>query len=256
MDSGLSAEATATFNVSWSEVLYQPNASLSIDKNTLSATIRPYCRDTSGALASNVSLSVYRREFDGRFTEIMTGIDNQSNTFITDPHPSLDYARYRIVAISNTTGAVSYYDLPGYPIDEPAIVMQWDEKWTSFDYENQDAFSRSMWSGSMLKLPYNINISDVHSPDVALVKYIGRTDPVGYYGTQVGLTSTWDTVIPKRDTSTLYALRRLAKWMGNVYVREPSGHGYWANVVVSYNIKHLDTVIPITLKITRVEGGA
>lgn len=256
MDSGLSAEASATFNVSWSEIMYQPNASLSIDRNNLSATIRPYCYDTSGTLASNVSLSVYRREFDGSFTEIMTGIDNASNTFITDPHPSLDYARYRIVATSETTGAISYYDLPGYPIDEPAIVMQWDEKWSAFDVENQDAFSRSVWSGSMLKLPYNINISDVYSPDVSLVKYIGRTDPVGYYGTQVGLSSTWDTVIPKSDTSTLYALRRLATWMGDVYVREPSGHGYWANVTVSYNRKHLDTTIPITLKITRVEGGA
>ena len=108
----------------------------------------------------------------------------------------------------------------------------------------------------MLKLPYNIDISDVHTPDSSLVKYIGRTDPVSYYGTQTGLTSTWSTVIPKSDAETLYGLRRLARWMGDVYVREPSGHGYWANVTVSYTVKHRDLTIPISLKVTRVEGGA
>ena len=49
------------------------------------------------------------------------------NTFITDPHPALDYARYRIVAVVDATGSISYYDVPGYPINEPAIIIQWDE---------------------------------------------------------------------------------------------------------------------------------
>ena len=62
--------------------------------------------------------------------------------------------------------------------------------------------------------------------------------------------------IPKTDTETLYAIRRLARYMGDVYVREPSGSGYWANIKVSYNQNHDSLVIPISFSITRVEGGA
>jgi hypothetical protein len=43
--------------------------------------------------------------------------------------------------------------------------------------------------------------------------------------------------------------------MGDVYVREPSGSGYWANISVSFNQKHNDPVIPVTFDIRRVEGG-
>ena len=61
-------------------------------------------------------------------------------------------------------------------------------------------------------------------------------------------------VIEKDDKETLYGLRRLGAWTGNVYVREPSGSGYWANVSVSYNQEHCALTIPVTLKVTRVEG--
>lgn len=32
------------------------------------------------------------------------------------------------------------------------------------------------WAGSMLKLPYNIDVSDSNESDVTLVEYIGRKD--------------------------------------------------------------------------------
>ena len=88
-----------------------------------------------------------------------------------------------------------------------------------------------------------------------MVEYIGRSHPVSYYGTQIGETATWKVDIDKEDEETLYALRRLATWMGDVYVREPSGSGYWANVVVSFSQTHNEVVIPVSLDITRVEGG-
>ena len=312
MNSGLTAESSSIFTVSWTDMQYEPNAEISIDSESFTATIRPYCEETvltrykvtensgtytistevidsvygeiidgattttgekvyygmtdsgeevyyceieSSTLVENVSLSVYRREFDGSFTEIATGLDNTVNTSITDPHPALDYARYRIVAITTTTGAVSYYDLPGYPVRGIAVIIQWDEEWTSFDTSNQDLLEQPPWTGSLLKLPYNIDISDSHSSDVALVEYIGRSHPITYYGTQLGETSTWNVEIDKSDEETLYALRRLAKWMGDVYVREPSGSGYWANASVSISQKHCEVTIPVTLNITRVEGG-
>lgn len=256
MNSGLTAESSLQFIVSWTDELYEPNAEIGIDNVSLTASIRPYCEDDNGNLIDGISLSVYRREFDGSFTEIGSGINNLTNTFITDPHPSLDYARYRIVAISNSTGSVSYYDMPGYPVGEKSIIIQWDENWTNFDTTNSDELKEPTWAGSMLKLPYNIDISTNHSSDVSLVEYIGRKHPVTYYGTQLGETSTWTTEIAKNDTETLYALRRLAIWMEDVYVREPSGSGYWANVSVSFDQKHLDLTIPVRLSITRVSGGA
>lgn len=203
----------------------------------------------------NITLSVYRREYNGKFIEIGTGLENESYTFVTDPHPALDYARYRIVAISNSTGSVSYTDLPGYAVNEKAVIIQWNETWSNFDVSTEGFQAEPAWAGSMIKLPYNVNVSDSNTNDVTLVNYIGREHPVSYYGTHVGATATWGMDIPKTDIDTLYALRRLAIWMGDVYVREPSGSGYWANVSVSFSQTHKELVIPISISITRVEGG-
>ena len=255
MDSGLNAESSAKFTVSWTEEEYWPNAEISYDPTTYSTSIRPNCVDNGGSLVSDVTLSVYRREFNGEFVELATGLDNVSNTFITDPHPSLDFARYRVVATTNSTGKVSYYDVPGYPVGEKAIIIQWNEDWSSFDATSEDALEQPVWSGSLLRLPYNIDVSDSHDPDVEHVKYIGRKHPVSYYGTQRGETYVWNVEIDKKDTETIYALRRLSNWMGDVYVREPSGSGYWASITVSFSQKHVELTVPVTINITRVTGG-
>lgn len=255
MNSGLNAEASTSFTVAWTDDVYSPDLEIGIDEDTLVAYLRPYCMNEHGDLIEDISLSVYRREFDGTFVELATGLQNTENTFITDPHPALDYARYRVVAVANATGAVSYYDVPGYPVGEKAVIIQWSEDWSSFDATTEDALEKPPWSGSLLKLPYNIDVSDQNDVDVSLIKYIGRRHPVTYYGTQVGSTSSWKVEIPKYDKETLYALRRLAIWMGDVYVREPSGSGYWANISVSFSQTHCELTIPVTLNITRVEGG-
>lgn len=214
-----------------------------------------YCIIEEQAPVTGVLMSVYRREFDGSFTELATGLDSTKATTITDPHPALDLARYRIVATAQDTGAVSYYDPPGYPVGGKAVIIQWDEEWSSFEAVEDATMVQPAWVGSMLTLPYNIDVSDSHSPDISLIEYAGRSHPVSYYGTQLGTSATWSLVIPKDDKETLYALRRLARWMGDVYVREPSGSGYWANIKVSFSQKHGDVTIPVTLSITRVEGG-
>lgn len=255
MNSGLTAEASLTFSVSWTETTYEPNAEIGIDPATYSAYIRPYCLGSDGLLASGVKLAVYRREFDGSFVEIGSEIENGRNVHVTDPHPALDYARYRIVATEEATGAVSYYDPPGYPVLGSEIVVQWDEEWSVFDTSNSDEMEEPAWAGSLLTLPYNIDISDSNSPDVELIEYEGRSNPVSYYGTQKGFTSTWNVDVVKTDKDTLYGLRRLQQWMGDVYVREPSGSGYWANIKVSFSRKHGALVMPVTLNVTRVEGA-
>ncbi len=217
-----------------------------------------YVEEAEGSIpVEGVTLSVYRREFDGTFTEIASDI-RDSNTWVTDPHPALNYAKYRIVAIDDETGAVGFYDVPAVPIGESSIVIQWNEEWGDLmvsTINEEDPAIEPEWSGFMLKLPYNISVSNSHSPDVELVEYIGRRHPVPYYGTQLGETASWSAEIDKEDEETLYLIRQLAIWMGDVYVREPSGSGYWASVSVSYNQKYNGLTIPVSFNITRIEGG-
>lgn len=253
LDSGLTSTASASFGINWNDGVYEPEASVSIIKDTIAAVIYPFMVDDNYELNADVVLSVYRREFDGTFTEIETNVPNLRRA-VVDPHPALDYARYRIVAKNTKSGLVSFYDCPGEPIQEEAIIIQWDEKWQTFSEDVGNQID-PVWSGSLLRLPYNIDVADTYNPDAELIEYTGRKKPVTYYGTQIGHTATWSTVIPYTDTETLYALRRLSQYMGDVYVREPSGSGYWANVKVSFTQTHCELTIPVTFNITRVEGG-
>lgn len=262
MDSGLSAVATKDFDVSLGETGYSPYANIIVDKETLTASIHPYCMENyeddgevKQRLSENCTLAVYRREYDGTFTEIATEIENAENTYVVDPHPSLDYARYRIVARADETGTISYCDVKAVKVGEPSIVIQWSEKWSKFDYDPDEDNLEVPWAGSMLKLPYNVDVSENKNPDVSLIEYAGRKHPVSYYGTQIGESASWNTEVPVEDKETLYGLRRLSRWTGDVYVREPSGTGYWANITVSLNINHLEVTIPVSFSIKRVEGG-
>lgn len=254
-NAGLKASVEKEIITEFGEDSFYADIEIGVNQDDDSAYLRPYCVNQSGDVSDGVLLSVYRRDFDGSLTEIAKDIDSSSNSYITDPHPALDYARYRVVAKSKETGVVSYYDPPGWPILETAVVIQWDEEWSSFEVINGDITTDNPHSGSLLKLLYNIDISDSNKSDVSLVEYIGRKHPVSYYGTQLGYSSNWSVDIPKSDKDTLYALRRLAAWMGDVYVREPSGSGYWANISVSFSQTHKELTIPVSLSITRVEGG-
>ena len=255
MNSGLTAESSSIFKVAWGESQYFLNCKISINKANYSVAINPYCKNSSGEFVDDVTLAVYRREFDGKFTELASNVDNVRNMFINDPHPALDYARYRIVATSKTTGQVEYYDVPAKPVGGKAAIIQWNEVWSDFDATITDTLASPVWSGSMLQLPYNIDVTEGNNRDVELVEYIGREHPISYHGTQLGTSLTWKTDIPKTDVETIYALRRLQNWAGDVYIREPSGNGYWAVVTISFNINHCTTVIPVSISITRVEGG-
>lgn len=270
MNSGLTTTATAVFDVSWTEMQYDVNLSVAIDANAYSAQLTPYCLDPEDEtrLASGVSLAVYRREYDDSFTQIAANLPNTRVT-VVDPHPPLDYARYRVVSIDDATGAVSYYDPPARPVASGLgeVVIQWDETWPDYVqpiYQEGDSsgpgsdgyfLAGPLWNGSMVKLPYNIDTSENNTPEATMVSYIGRKYPVSYYGTQIETKATWNVEIDAADTDTIYLLRRLSMYQGDVYVREPRGMGYWANVVVSFSITHRELIIPVTLEITRVEGG-
>lgn len=254
MNNGLTIEQSHQFTVNWNDLSYKIDADITVDKKTFTAIISPYCVNSDGQLIEDLSLAVYRREYDGSFTEIATNIPN-NKTSVTDPHPSLDYARYRLVAKDMHTGAISFYDMPGYKVDGGAVIIQWDEAWNPFDTTDAVEMDIPDWSGSMLLLPYNIDTDDKRQTEVKLIEYAGRKHPVSYYGTQLGETSNWNVEIDREDSETIYALRRLSIWAGDAYVREPSGLGYWANVKVSFSTTHRELTIPVSLDITRVEGG-
>ena len=203
----------------------------------------------------NVSLSVYRREPNGTYVTVSEGIDNtyqSSDDSITvrDPHPSFGNCVYRIVATNNRNGAIGFADIP-VELNETSVVLQWDEVWNDVE----DDIEGEVFEGSILEFPSNIKLSDQNSNDVDLVSYIGRERPVAYYGTQRGEGLTINCDFDKADTDTLAMVRKLMYYRGDVYVREPTGLGYWANVTVSYNRDYSSLVIPVTLNIKPVEGG-
>lgn len=257
MSSGMSTETSQVVTIDWTDENIWPNAEIGIDQERLCAYIRPYCVDEEEELIEGITLSVYRRDYDGRFTEIATGIENLGTTIVVDPHPSLDYARYRIVGVISDTGAIGYYDMPSEPIGETGIIIQWDEAWSDFNMPSGDgdAVASRVWAGSMLRLPYNVRVSETTAIDKNLVEYIGRSSPVSYYGTQLGISGSWSSDIPADDLETRYALRRLQIYRGDVYVREPNGVGYWASVNVSFNKDYDNLLTPVTIEVTRVEGG-
>lgn len=258
MQNGLTGESTNAFKAKWEVPKWSPDADISINKNNLTALVRPYCSDEWGfEYRKGFTLAIYRIDYDSHLTLIKSNISAGSNDTVSDIHPSLDYARYRIVATDLKTGVVSYTDPEPMPVNAGCAVIQWEGEVRSFfvDPEDFDDVIND-WSGTVLKLPYNIDVSDDVSPDVSLIEYIGRRHPVSYYGTQEGSTSRWNAEIPKGDVDTLAKIRALAIYPGDVYVREPYGTGYWANVKVSYNIAHSKASIPVTLTIARVEGGA
>lgn len=257
MDSGLSGDNNWTFAARWDDAALTPDAEVTVNKKELCAYIRPFCITEAGEYIEGVLLSVYRIEYDGRYVPIAVDVPNGEAT-VVDPHPSLNYARYRIVSTNENTGELAFYDIPGVIVGETSIVLQWNEAWKSFDTNDgivEGEYADLVSTGSTLKLPYNVEITDNTDIDVALNEYIGRSHPVSYYGTQLGVKGSWNAVIPRDDIQTLYALRRLAIYRGDVYVREPSGVGYWANINVSFSKRYSEMTIPVSLTVTRVEGG-
>ena len=205
-------------------------------------------------LVDNVELAVYRKNDDGTFVTIAENLINTEAAFVTDPHPNLGGSEYRIVATDMTTGQMIFYDPPPYDMQCTDIIIQWDEEYADIPF-NDDSRETIRQFGSFVRLPYNIDVSESANIENSMVNYIGRKNPVSYYGTQTGYTASWSTEIPKYDTETIKMLRRLQVYPGDVYVREPSGTGYWAHVSVTFPINHCALTVSVSLSITRVEGG-
>lgn len=213
------------------------------------------------------SMNIYRKEADGSFTLIAD--DVLPNSYIVDSHPNLKDNSYRLTYTLDSTGKMGYYDTATYDFEENAIVVQWQEEFdhssenvvfNTYTFEEMDDDNTIYFSEDyaptkckMVRLPYNISMNVNYDKDVNHVKYYGRNNPVSYIGTQNGQTETWSVDIDKKDKETLNLIRELAIYKGNVYVREPSGTGYYAEIKVSFTRSYNSMVIPVTLNITRVD---
>lgn len=258
--------ATLNFSVNTPSSDFGVDADVFIDENYLTAQINPYCtcviENTSTEETETVRddvqteaclFDVYRVDYDGGYTEIASGITGDN--VVVDPHPTLNGVRYRIIATDTSTGEEVHGDTAMYEVDTFSAVIQWDERSITKNLDEMVTYDQ-MTHGNVLRLPYNFDISENSAPEVELVKYAGRKNPVTYYGTVRNFKCTWNADIPADDSLTLSMLRKLQNWMGDAYVREPSGLGYWATVNVNISRTHMQVTVPVSITITRVEGGA
>lgn len=187
------------------------------------------------ALAEGVTLSVFRVDQDGSTVLIADGLANDGAAQCFDAYPNFGSCLYRVVATSVSSGAQAFSDL-AVRVPAPGVLIQ--------------------WSGGQVLLPYNLDLSESYDPDVALMEYSGRTDPVSIYGTQLGRTASWKAEVSKADhTEEIASLRKLGTHMADCHVREPSGTGYPAYVKVANITRSNQSVVTtVSLEVTRVEG--
>lgn len=266
MDSGLSADNSnqlGLFETNLEQSDYILDSGVVFNSETYAASLTPSCvypdedGEPTDELVPNVVLDVYRINSDGRLIEVTKNLPNDGSVTVLDPHPSLDTPCYRIVATDMATGFMYYMNSIGEETGVKGIVIQWDESYRNYIIgmsEDPDDFGFA-YTGMTLELPFNVKTNDGSSKDVEFAEYIGREDPVSYYGTQQGKQATWSCEFDKTDKDTLFKLRHLDRWKQDVYVREQSGLGYWASVEVNYNLDYDNMVVPASFQITRVDSN-
>lgn len=262
LSTSASCEAEYVFKTKYELTHVQVMASMFLNKDDMSMSINPLVRSVgtdSWVVLTDYALGIYRINDDGTMVTIAENVPSRESIYITDPHPNLRDACYRITATptKGKSNKVEFYDTAPYPVNCSDIILQWDEVYyDTYIIKDVNNLNRNKSvSGSILRLPFNIDVSESTNLETNLVNYVGRKDPVAYFGTHTGYTAQWSAEIPKSDIETIKMLRRLQVYMGNVYVREPSGTGYWAMVKVTFPVNHCALTVNVSLDITRVEGG-
>ena len=232
---GLSASAEhQTFYCTMTGEVEAPQAAATVDEEGFTCSISPVCYD-GDELDPDAMLYVYRIEPDGSTVLVAGALENDGSARAVDDYPNFGTCMYRVVAISSTTGAQAMTEI-AVQVPAPGVYIQWD-------------------NGAVL-LPCNLELSESYDPDVALLEFSGRNDPVAVFGTQKGRKATWKAEVAKRDdTAEVNALRELAGLMERCYVRELSGTGYPAFVKVSsISRTNKSGVVSVQLEVTRLES--
>lgn len=255
-----------TFTPSWDDVVPMPTASLLFDPDWQYVTIQPRCETSDGTAAQNenpvlavgVTLSVYRVDPDGGVALIASGLENDGVVTAVDYHANLASCTYRIVARMASTGAQAVAE---YSVETPCygIIVQWDEEWqdgmlSGSTYE--DGVPGYTYTGSRLVIDHNASWQEGHEKQLEHKLYQGEQDPIARYGMGRGETiSVNGSVLRTIEAEALAALRTLAAYRGDVYVRVPHGMGFPASARVSVNGTAKSEVISYSIDFTRVKEG-
>lgn len=259
-------------NLSGSSDEVQVGADLYYDNSNAVAYVRPFVFEEVSAVPSEYRvieyltgyyLSIYRINSDNTLSEVIKNVVSQSEfiemRYYCDPYPTMGNMAYRIVAVHRTTGRVIFGDFGPLNNNEKGIIIQWGDMFSSVaavpDPAKVVINPGDSWAGNMLRLPYNVDVTEKSSVDVTKVNYIGRTSPVTYYGTAVNSSWSIKADIDISDTKSIMLLRKLAEYPGDVYFRESSGMGFWATVTVSFPRNHLAVATTVNIDVTKVSGA-
>lgn len=255
-----------TFTPAWADVVPMPTAALLFDPDWQYVTIQPRCETSDGSteqnenpiLADNVTLSVYRVDSDGTTTLIASQLENDGLVTAVDYHANLATSTYRIVARSTTTGSQAVAE---YTVDTPCygLIVQWDEEWqdgTLMGTYYEEGVPGYTYTGSRLVIDHNASWQEGHDKQLEHKLYQGEQDPIARYGMGRGDTLSVDgSVLRTIEAESLEALRRLAAYRGDVYVRVPHGVGFPASARVSVNGTAKSEVVNYSIDFTRVREG-
>ena len=257
MESGLAAATQESFAVAFETDLPEPGAVVVFDPDTLTADISPYCMALDGSgepttdYRTGTELSVYRITADGDLVPLRIGIANTGAVTVTDPHATFGECWYHIVAIDTATGICSAADA----MDESPhgrCVIQFDEQWQQAgpeDYGDEGP----IYGGILIDGFYNLEFTENGNVQAEDIAYIGREDPVSYYGTQTGYTASYRMAFPRDDAETLSKVRALIRLRDDAYIREPSGTGFWAHVKPTLGRSHDSGLYELSVEAVRVD---
>lgn len=201
-------------------------------------------------------LYVYRRNIDGSVTLIKDNISNispalpNSNIVVVDPHPFIGLNTYIVGCVNLNTGSTScvHYQTE---FNSMFPIIDFDEKWLPYTLSGNTGQYKNR---VVIDKIFNITLSENNTKDKADIQFAGRRKKTSYYGVSDSEEQQWQFVVPRNDKETLYKLRLLSLHKGSVYIREPNGRGYWANVEATINDNYNAVISNCSLKIT-VAGG-
>lgn len=238
---GIDLSSTESFTSPTINYSESTNSNVRLYADTLTAKVY--------GLSNSSNSKVYRIEESKRYTEL----DIINNSYGYDPYAPFKRARYRVVNRNSSGSSITI-------LDSPELYMK-DCDWTAATWsspqlkKHQDVILGAFinYGEKWISLLYNLDISPSYSRNVTTVTYDGRTDPVAYYSNNVTQTDSWSFELDARDRETRNKLMEMSLYSDDVYVREPSGIGYWASVTVSITETHAEYLSSVTLDITRVD---
>ena len=259
MQSGLRAVSDPyPFTVEFDSTVPEPSAEVFFDRDTLTATVSPACYalDEDGietdTLLDGITLSVLRLSQDGSTTMLQRGIANDGLLSVIDPHADFDECWYRVIATETATGMSAVSEVYA-PSPHSTCCIQWDERFSSITADEVDE-EELEFVGTRIDGLYNLEFEESGSVQSEDVEYIGRKFPVSYYGTQKGYTATYQIEFPKEDVQTYRKARQLQGLLDDVYIREPSGVGFWAHCSSVRLSRSFDSMsVKLTVEAVRVD---